>query len=414
VDPAGRVTGAATAWRVFARFGAPCFLLGFLSAFLVGMAPQASAGPGADAAAAVVSELRTDDTYPVVEESVRLALLTYARSGDPADLELAEILARRMIPAGGPQDRVVGSSRPLYLVAQAGGSTQADGERMLVNTRELLDTSERRATTDSFAGISHDLFVRAMVTGDPGAISDALTYTDRFFRARVRARGAKVEVLAGGSAAQLASLSDYLETLRAATAATEATGSFAVREVMVRVGQALIDHFWEDDRERFRVPARDVVGMPEDLTLLLEARTALALWRAGELAEVPLLRGRGERALRGIQAECLESRLAAAPAALAAATMEGPTVRMVIVGDPGNESTIAFRRECMMLFEPRGLLIHLDPAFDAERIEALGLPLVNQGALLMECGSLRSEPVAVGGARDAVNALLARAEKSGQ
>ena len=85
-----------------------------------------------------------------------------------------------------------------------------------------------------------------------------------------------MELLAGGTQAQKASLSDYVETLRACVAATEASGSFAAREVMVRVGHAMIRAWWDDGTVRFRAPLRDVAGLPESLTRLLNMRAAQA------------------------------------------------------------------------------------------------------------------------------------------
>ena len=107
---------------------------------------------------------------------------------------------------------------------------------------------------------------------------------------------------------------------------------------------------------------------------LLNARAALALWRMGELTGDPLFTGRGKRALESVLDDALASPEAAPAAALAALAMDTPPVRMVVTGPPRDPGATALRQAAFFIFEPRKVLLGLDPSADASRIQALSLP----------------------------------------
>jgi hypothetical protein len=47
---------------------------------------------------------------------------------------------------------------------------------------------------------------------------------------------------------------------------------------------------------------------------------------------------------------------------------------MVLLGPAADKTLVTFRRDCYSLFEPRRLMLSLDPGIDAARIQALGYP----------------------------------------
>ncbi len=339
----------------------------------------------ATAATLVLDGIRRDPAYPPTLEAIQLLLLDYARTGDAARRTRARELARVM------RDRnpELASPEAFYLVAQAGGEGLTEAEPLMAARRRLMDMASR-ATTDAYAGFARDLFVRAAAVKDPSALVDAFTFTGRLLDDRTEHRGNRVVVLPGGGAATAASLSDYTEVLRAASAAEEASGSASLRADLGLVARELIAGFWNDRDSRFDVPAVDRVDRPEEVVPLLNARAALALWEAGSLTGDAFLAGRARRALDSILREALRSPRSAPAAALAAARMSGDPVEMIVLGDPQDPAVTALRERCFFAFEPRKLVLNLNPVPDAGRLEALGLSGAAGPGVILRCGALRS------------------------
>lgn|GEM_PF-4711816 len=325
-----------------------------------------------------------------MRDAVALLLLDYADRGDAADLARAEALARMAAPRGA---RTQGSLWPFYAVAKAGGNTLADGETLLGPTRELLSKSGRRATTTSFARLVVDLFTRAAAVGSPDTYTEALTGASALFGARVRKDGTRLMVLPGGGAAEKASLADHAEVLEAAVMSWETSGSAPAREVVSRLAHELLRNFWDGESGRLRVPATDAVGLPPAVDPLLNARAALALWRAGEATGETFLVGRSRRILDKVLDEAVSYPVSAPAGALAAALMFEPPVRMVLFGDPASPEMIVMRRTCFSVFEPRRVILNLDPVTDQARIDALGLTGAAAPALYLERAGRLSGPI---------------------
>ncbi len=352
--------------------------------------PRAEASEGAlgSAVASVAAALRNRNDYPATEEAVEFLLFLHARDHDRADLDRAGDLARRMDRTGGG----IPSPQTFYEVAQAGGTTVAQAEKLLEERKRLMTVSGR-ATTDTFAGFVRNLFARAAALHDPEAVADGLYAAGDFFDRRTRSDGSRVVVLPGGGKAAEASFSDYVETLRAATTAVEASGSVPLRRDMDRIARQMISRFWNEKETRFDASPVDLADMPPSVVPLLNARAALALWEAGWVAGDPLLQGRAERALRSILTEALRDPETAPAAALAAAHMLNPPVLMALVGDPADPDLAGLRDACFYLFEPRKVLIGVDPAADTERMARLNLPGEPAPALRVCVEAVCSGPV---------------------
>ncbi len=379
-----------------ARYLAPALV--FL-ALIGGTAAGASPRPDPDlvpprvdrlerAAAGVVAALRSQPEYPPTPEAVELLLRVYAEGRKPADLDRALALARRMRD----ENPSLASPQEFYRIARAGGPTLAEGEDLFEARQELMRMAGR-ATTDTYAGFVQDLFLRAQALGDTAALANAYRAAGSFLEARTRREAGGLSLLPGGGAASEASLSDYTEAVRLCGAAVEASGSESLRADAAGLARGLIRRFWDEKTTRFRVPATDRVDRPASVEPLLNARAALALWRMGELTGDPLLTGRGRRALQSVLDDALASPVAAPAAALAALAMDTPPVRMVVMGPSRDPAATALRQAAFFIFEPRKVLLGLDPSADASRIHALSLPATPSPALFIRFDSFRSPPV---------------------
>jgi hypothetical protein len=362
----------------------------------------------ARAADGVVAALRSQSKYPPTPEAVELMLRIYAGSRNRGDLDRAVALARRMRD----ESPSLASPQGFYRTARAGGPTLAEGESLFGARRELMRTAER-ATTDTYAGFVQDMFLRAEALRDTVALADAFRATGRFFDARTRRDAGGLVLLPGGSAAKEASLSDYTEAVRLCVLAIEASGSEPLRANATQLARGLIRNFWDEKTTRFDVPATDRVDRPAVVVPLLNARAALALWRMGELTGDPLLTGRGKRALNSVLDEALASKDSAPAVALAALATDSPPVRMTVVGAPSDPAATALREAAFFTFEPRKVLVSLDPSVDAARIHDLGLRPAGSPALFVQYDGFRSPAVTdPGGVERALRGVLDEAAKT--
>ncbi len=379
-----------------ARYLAPALVfLGLIGVTAAGASPRPDPDlvpPGGDrlekAAAAVVAALRSHPEYPPTPEAVELLLRVYAEDRKPEDLDRALALARRMRD----ENPSLASPQEFYRIARAGGPTLAEGERLFEARRELMRMAGR-ATTDTYAGFVQDLFLRAQALGDTVALVNAFRAAEGFFDARTRREAGGLSLLPGGSAASEASLSDYTEAIRLCGVAVEASGFEPLRADAADLARGLIRRFWDEKTTRFDVPATDRVDRPPSVVPLLNARAALALWRMGALTGDPLFTGRGKRALESVLDDALASPEAAPAAALAALAMDTPPVRMVVTGPPRDPGATALRQAAFFIFEPRKVLLGLDPPADTSRIQALSLPAAPTPALFIRFDTFRSPPV---------------------
>jgi len=319
----------------------------------------------------VLADLRKNTEGPAPPDAVYLALFRFARTSDPSDLGLAEWLARR-VTGGGP-----GFASPgvLFAVASAGGNTGGEAESNLEGARQLLTESVRRATTDSFARLVLDFYDRAAYLGTEDAYLDALGGVGSLFTSRVAQSNNIADVHPGGGGAPRAGLADRLEVLNVAVVNAGATGSQESMDLARNLGYALIRAHWDEDTSRLRLEMWETTGLPAATTeTLLNARAALALWRAGCLTGEALFMGRAERILSSIRKAGLADPVSApAVALLAAVVREGPLV-VAVVGDPATTEMIRLRRDALSVFYPGKVVLPLDPARDEQRIHDLGCP----------------------------------------
>ena len=338
-----------------------------------------------------VPEGSGQNSTPVVIEAVSLELLYYADTGDEAHLDRAEALAERMASQGA---KGVVSAKPFYMVGQAGGD-MGPAESFLADTRDLIAQSNQRATTDSFARLVQDLFARAAATKTPEAYSAAMAATDNLAGARMIKQGNRFVVLPGGSAAEEAGLSDHIETLSALSTAAEATGAPLVTEMARLVGRELVQQFWNDELGQLEPHAVDRTMGGRELVRLLNARGAIALWRAGALSGDHLLTGRAQRVLRGIPVSSggpMEK--AVDPAVtLAKELLTNPAHYLVVASTNEAGGSNDLRREAFQAFSPRSVVLSLDGIRDSDRLAGFGISAdVPRAYLCVEDGGCESLP----------------------
>lgn len=336
------------------------------------------------AAARVAADLRSTRSYPATPDAVEFALYLYAVDRRAGDLEIADRLARRL--------RDQGSSgswpRLFFLVAGAGGNTLTEVEQHVLDRKRALAEAGQPLSTAQYARYVQDLFARVRMVPELGAVREALLNAATFFEQRTRGSGGRYSVL-DSSGAVSESLGDHLETLRTASMATALSGSTVMRDDAVRMARELVRRFWIEDTERFRVPEEDSEGA----TLRLNASTALLLWEVGYVGGDTFLKGRGQRVLNSILDEAVANRESAPAAGLAAARIGRYPVQMVLIGSASDRVLGDLRRASFSLFEPRRMMISLDPSVDGARLEELMYPPELAPVLFICVESICSRPI---------------------
>jgi hypothetical protein len=181
----------------------------------------------------------------------------------------------------------------------------------------------------------------------------------------------------------------FLDYLQAGTLAAEVSGSKDLLEDLLAIAQDPVNNLFL--RGRLTMDIRD------------SFRGARVLWRLGYMA--------GDADLMEFAEGILAKRLPEATtaylrkdrgignpelvpaAALAAARIEHHPVQMVLLGEPADPTLTALREACVAMFEPRKIIINLDPARDAERIEKLMYPAELAPALFVCVESVCSAPI---------------------
>jgi len=350
------------------------------------LTPEAAQKPQSafdKAAVRVAADLRSTRSYPATPDAVEYALYLYAVDGRKADLELADRLARRLRD----QDDSDTWPRQFFQLAGAGGSTLTEVEQyVLERTRTLQDAQP--FSTARYARYVQDLFARVPAVTELDAVRIALLTAASFFEGRTRGSGTRYSVLDVNGEVS-GSFTDYLETLRTAHMAASLSGSTVMRGDAALIAHELVRRFWVEDAERFRVPEEE----SEAATLRLNASAALLLWEVGYVEGDTFLKGRGQRVLNSILAEAVANRESAPAAGLAAARIGRYPVQMVLIGSTGDRVLGDLRRASYSLFEPRRLLINLDPAVDGARLEELMYPSELAPVLFICVESICSRPI---------------------
>ena len=148
------------------------------------------------------------------------------------------------------------------------------------------------------------------------------------------------------------------------------------------------NQFWDAKRNQF-VDA----NTPSKFVQRDNLKTAFALWQAGHIFGDAHLRELGEKALEGNLEAALQDSNAAAISGLAAARMSGHPLHIAVVGNPSDSLVTGLRNAAYHVFEPNKVILNLDPAKDAKRMETLMYPAEAAPALFVCVETLCSPPV---------------------
>lgn len=333
----------------------------------------------------VLEGLRRPDA-PATEAAVQLALYAYAQSGDVADRKLATELARRR-----GQAAEGATTRPLFLVAQAGGPTLAEAEEQLAATRDRYARNPR-ITTIAYAGFTLDVLARAGALRDDVAVADALVATAAFLDGRTMIGANRMMITNASGDPDAATFADYLKGLEVVLVGTALSGAPEPRRHVELIAEEMMRRYWDGDAGRFRVHEEEG-DLQEWVVPLFNAHAAVLLWEAGIVTGNPVLSARARSALEAVYEEALAVPQAAPEAAYAALRISGHPVQMVLVGGGGSRELMELRNACYFLFEPRRILLSLDPERDAARMESLGYPIDVAPALYLCVDTLCSAPI---------------------
>jgi len=334
----------------------------------------------------VLGELRRNPEAPATEAAVQLALYAYAESGDAADLELATTLARRRAEAAEGA-----TTRPLFLVAQAGGPTLEEAEAELSATQNRLAKNPRIPTL-VYAGFTLDVLARAAVMRDDRTVADALLATAAFLEGRTMIGASRMVVTNASGDADAATFADYLKSLEIVLVGAALSGAPEPRRHVELLGQEMMRRYWDGALNRFRILENEEDLQPWVVSLF-NANAALLLWEAGYVTGDPVFKARAGSALEAVYEAALAIPEAAPEAALAALRLSGHPVQMVLVGSPASRELMELRNACYFLFEPRRILLNLDPEADTARMEEFGYPADVAPVLYLCVDTLCSAPI---------------------
>lgn len=320
------------------------------------------------------ARLRSGKETAAAPDAVDFALYLYAESGRKADLELAATLAEHTPEVAGPA--------PLYRVAQAGGATLAAANSRLQGTPSAIQNPG--IETGPAAVWAEGLLARAAVAGDPSAIQDALMGSAAVLDSRLRHQGNRLSAITAD--AQPADFETTLRMLRVLVATAELSGSPQIRGDAGKLALELVRRFWDEGSASFG-------SGPDAPALALQAGAARTLWEAGFLTADRLLTGRAGRVLDGIRERALRDPQALPAFGLAAARVSRHPVQMVLLGTAGDPTLADLRQRSYALFEPRRILLSLDPQADADRIQELGYPAELAPVLFVCVESICSPPI---------------------
>jgi len=336
---------------------------------------EGEASPLESAVTRAAARLRADrDARPAGTDAVEFALFLYAESGRGADLRLAASLAERT-----PEDA---GAAPLYRVAQAGGSTLA-AARARMQAAPGAPQTPGMATAGAATWVLAR-FARAAALRDTQAVEEAILASAAFLESRVRPEGDRLGVIEAD--ASPAGFEAMLQTLRVLDAAASLSGAPEFRRDAGKVAHELLRRFRDEGSASFGTGP----GAP---ALALQARAARILWETGTLCGDPQLTGQAGRVLEAIRDRALGDPGALAAFGLAAARLSRHPVQMVLLGKAGDPVLTDLRRESYFLFEPRRVLLSLDPQADAGRIQDLGYPAELAPVLFVCVESICSPPI---------------------
>jgi uncharacterized protein YyaL (SSP411 family) len=227
---------------------------------------------------------------------------------------------------------------------------------------------------------------RAAALKSAPPMQDAMVRAAKFLDRHLVREGDRVRVI--DVADRPAAFEPSVRTLQVLVETAQLSGAPELRKDAGRLARELIHRFWNDGAGRL-----DTGNLPPERALMLQAEAARSLWEAGFLTGDRLLSGRARRILEGIRVEALARPAAAAAFGLAAARVTEHPVQLVLLGPPSDETLVTFRRDGYSLFEPRRLMLSLDPSVDGDRIQTLGYPAELAPVLFVCVESVCSAPI---------------------
>jgi hypothetical protein len=316
-------------------------------------------------------DLRGNTTGLEGPAAVDLAPGPYAETGDPGDLALAEKAARTWSERAGPGSR---AARALYDVAWAGGGTLDEANRYFTNSLDAEDIENVML-----------LFARARALGVREEAAKAYEAALRLLDRRMYLERGTVLVLdsTGGPAGFEATVG----LLELAVVAAAWSGSPEVLSLASVIAKELLSRNWDGDDQKI-----DSLGelVKPDGRREYDVRSIQShpvLWEAAWIT------GRKD-ILEKVQ-QSLSAWLPDHPdwvGRLAWRVAKHPA-QMALVGDPADSTVRALREAAWFLFEPRKILLHLNPATDGPRFEELGYPPEYAPALFVCVESVCSPPL---------------------
>jgi uncharacterized protein YyaL (SSP411 family) len=170
------------------------------------------------------------------------------------------------------------------------------------------------------------------------------------------------------------------------------SGAPEPRRHVTLLGQEMMRDYWDGELGRFRI-FEEENDLQAWVVPLFNAHAAVLLWEAGFVTGDPLFTARARSALDAVYDLALGIPEAAPEAVLAASRMSGHPVQMVLVGGAGSRELMELRNACYFLFEPRRILLSLDPERDAGRMEEAGYPPDVAPALYLCVETICSAPI---------------------
>jgi uncharacterized protein YyaL (SSP411 family) len=194
-------------------------------------------------------------------------------------------------------------------------------------------------------------------------------------------------------------LQDHLDGLETAVLAAALSGSPRFTEDALGLATDMSRRFWDESRGRFRGSPERTSARPGGSTARqeagLNARAAGVLWELGFMTGRAAIQAAAARALSSVWPEVEDDPELLPDAGLAAARIGRYPVQMVLIGDPEEPVLSGLREASFLLFEPRRVMLSLDPARDAARIQELLYPAELAPVLFICVDSVCSPPIRV-------------------
>ena len=287
---------------------------------------------------------------PANEDGVRFALWLYGEKGDVAYRDIATRMARELVKT----DPIMGSAG-LFWVAQAGGPTLDEAKSVKVH----LEGDHRGAWRKL-----------SMITATRNAMGS--TDLDSF----LKNIGPPPTDAGNGGAGYGGQVSDFQSEL-----------FIQWLRLSAELAQFLANPYFSGD------PDQVLADVDSCSVYRIKARAVLAAWEVGQLLGDIDLIARSMIVLESILDPAVQDTNATAIVGLAAGRMSRHPLHIAVVGDPADSLVTALRNAAYFAFEPNKVILNLDPAKDAKRMETMLYPAEAAPALFVCVETLCSPPV---------------------